>query len=437
MLATWVMLASVAWAQSSPTLVFTASNRGELRPCGCPGAVFGGLAKRATLLTTLNETHGRFALVDAGDALLPAEPIGHSAGRSRRTLSHGILDAMRVMQYDVVLQTPRDLMHPDLELLGDDNATWNGPGATTVDTEGGPLRIGTLTARGLDIPDGDAPLVVLTGLDDADISRHLDSSSDTPHLIVSSAPGATLSEPLLTWTQGNLPIIRPTPKGKEFGLAVLGSTTTVTRSGALQQDGTTHTAQLAHHGLAVQLTLTKIPRSLTDEPEIDAALSRVELESQALDSSNPWEAWVGQSYAGVGACVGCHEDQVAHWETTAHARAWASLEVDGSHERLQCVACHATGFGVEHGVLAPGAVGHMAGVQCEVCHGPSLAHVYDPTTGPPVRVPDEALCRTCHQPDRTTTAWSYEVGLPMMGCLTTIAADARQSTPDAQRNPNK
>jgi hypothetical protein len=80
------------------------------------------------------------------------------------------------------------------------------------------------------------------------------------------------------------------------------------------------------------------------------------------------------TYVGAAACAPCHREQVADWEKSAHARAWASLEADGKTNDAECVSCHVTGPLAEGDAPAAERAVHK-NVQCEVCHGPGSVHV--------------------------------------------------------------
>ena len=106
-------------------------------------------------------------------------------------------------------------------------------------------------------------------------------------------------------------------------------------------------------------------------------------------------------YVGSGACQGCHQASWAVYQTTSHARAWATLTGANKACDLSCVGCHVVGF------EQPGGFCHLAdapafhNVGCESCHGPGLGHVQSPedrsTWGPQfVRQTPEATCRGCH-----------------------------------------
>ncbi len=104
-------------------------------------------------------------------------------------------------------------------------------------------------------------------------------------------------------------------------------------------------------------------------------------------------------YAGMNACVVCHEAIHAGWPKSEHATAYLDIYERGEHRNPDCLGCHATGYGVPGGFADPSDP-TLLNVQCEACHGPMDKHVREaqrpglrPAGGRPV---DEAVCRTCH-----------------------------------------
>ncbi|MBZ0236709.1 MAG: cytochrome c family protein, partial [Deltaproteobacteria bacterium] len=66
-----------------------------------------------------------------------------------------------------------------------------------------------------------------------------------------------------------------------------------------------------------------------------------------------------RDFVGSATCGGCHPQILAAWQSTAHARAAASL---GPRPAARCLACHGTGD-------APAGRAYFAEVGCEACHG--------------------------------------------------------------------
>lgn len=99
-------------------------------------------------------------------------------------------------------------------------------------------------------------------------------------------------------------------------------------------------------------------------------------------------------FVGSDACKTCHAPEYAQWQTTAHARAWASLEKDHRQGELSCAVCHSTGAQHPDG---PKQIGQMLqNVGCESCHGPGRMHSADPQVAMTTTDPPQELCVVCH-----------------------------------------
>ncbi len=98
----------------------------------------------------------------------------------------------------------------------------------------------------------------------------------------------------------------------------------------------------------------------------------------------------GLQFMGAKACAECHASAYEVWEGSNHAHATASL-LDGRPEEKgtwidrtydpECLCCHATGWNPEEayhykdGFIDLKTTPHLAGNQCENCHGPGSEHV--------------------------------------------------------------
>jgi hypothetical protein len=107
-------------------------------------------------------------------------------------------------------------------------------------------------------------------------------------------------------------------------------------------------------------------------------------------------------YIGQETCRSCHAASFEVWGKTGHSHAYKTLADEAKEFNLDCVGCHVTGYDKPGGstvtdVLSP----NLKDVQCESCHGPSSAHVNDPTTAVPVAEPGENVCTACHHPPHT------------------------------------
>jgi hypothetical protein len=127
-------------------------------------------------------------------------------------------------------------------------------------------------------------------------------------------------------------------------------------------------------------------------------------------------------YAGTVACGGCHAAELELWQTTAHARALATLKKVQRDRDPTCIGCHVTGF------MRPGGTGdvrvataRLRDVGCEACHGAGLDHVSAqqgaaghaqgdagaPKAGDMHRQVAESVCLGCHTPDQTGGDFNY------------------------------
>jgi hypothetical protein len=103
------------------------------------------------------------------------------------------------------------------------------------------------------------------------------------------------------------------------------------------------------------------------------------------------------SFVGADACSVCHDEARAFWDTTKHARAYATLTERGHEANLDCVECHVTGYQQPSGSTVMH-VERLRNVQCEVCHGPGSLHAARPEhEAIPVPKPDATLCARCHK----------------------------------------
>ncbi|MBK8011324.1 MAG: hypothetical protein IPK13_08230 [Deltaproteobacteria bacterium] len=117
-------------------------------------------------------------------------------------------------------------------------------------------------------------------------------------------------------------------------------------------------------------------------------------------------------FVGSAACRPCHEPAYRAWRASRHARAWKTLVGVKQSANLDCLPCHATGFGLEGGPSDAQALRGLSSVGCESCHGAGSAHVAMPEhpgyeTSPNI----EAECRYCHRAQADQRAFSFRARL--------------------------
>lgn len=81
----------------------------------------------------------------------------------------------------------------------------------------------------------------------------------------------------------------------------------------------------------------------------------------------------GQSYTGAKRCASCHFDQYMTWKKSGHAKAFDML-TEKYQKDPKCLECHTTGYGITTGFKDFDATPALAGITCEVCHGPGSEH---------------------------------------------------------------
>ena len=116
-------------------------------------------------------------------------------------------------------------------------------------------------------------------------------------------------------------------------------------------------------------------------------------------------------YIGAEKCKMCHNkpdkgEQYKIWAAGPHANAMASLSAEEATD-AKCLKCHSTAAAVDAGMIATLKPGE--GVSCESCHGPgslyksmSVMKNREQSIAKGLIVPDEALCKTCHNEESPT-----------------------------------
>jgi len=120
----------------------------------------------------------------------------------------------------------------------------------------------------------------------------------------------------------------------------------------------------------------------------------------------------GAVFVGAETCKECHPKTFEFWSTTKHSDAFGALQDDpkpNTKYDAECITCHTTGFEIHSGWRSEAATPHLAGNQCENCHGPGSKHVAEPDKAEfrnLIRVTAEqadknGLCSKCHDEDNS------------------------------------
>ncbi|HOJ59068.1 MAG TPA: cytochrome c family protein [bacterium] len=108
-------------------------------------------------------------------------------------------------------------------------------------------------------------------------------------------------------------------------------------------------------------------------------------------------------FVGANKCKMCHNLKkfgMFHddWMQTKHAKAMDVLNED-EKKNPECLKCHTTGYGKPGGFVSLEKTPALAGVQCEMCHGPGQEHIKSKRGGtviPHAWEPEEETCVKCH-----------------------------------------
>ncbi|HEX5135447.1 MAG TPA: multiheme c-type cytochrome, partial [Planctomycetota bacterium] len=133
----------------------------------------------------------------------------------------------------------------------------------------------------------------------------------------------------------------------------------------------------------------------------------------ALRHAGKAKARDGMVYTGSAACGACHAPQLAAYEASAHAHAYATLVHVGRDGDPECLSCHTTGFESASGFDSIRTTSELANVNCQDCHGFSMKE-HDAAGFKAPRI-EPAKCTRCHTPT-TDPAFDFPARRAAAGC---------------------
>jgi hypothetical protein len=429
----------------------------------------GGLARRATHVDRARLEAGGVVQVDAGDFLpLPADaPDPAAAGP--KAFERGVdllLNAYRRLGVDAVTLGERELAAPkDLAKLAkrlaaaklrvlvanlvDHKGKPVFPGDALIDAGG--VKVGLLGVTELVDPEpltkagytlGDARAAAVAS------ARDLRARGAKLVIALVHAPGTLRSRALAEGiseidfvianhhAEENL-VPPPSPPRPHVVTASHAGRLDVRMTPASEPDFEDRELKLGKEvplELGVDL-LTRVPTiPMIDTKKMEAAMAHGDKRIKMRDLYESWD------YGSTKACGFCHKQQVAQWQTTDHAHAYATLKRKKQEKNPACLGCHVMGF------LQPGGTRDIvmvesgfAEVGCEACHGPSAEHVrsLDKKKGTSRKV-DPIICLGCHTPDQNVAdfdpvAAMKEIVGPGHGVPgATPTSDMQAAPPDAK-----
>lgn len=415
------------WDNPTAVLVLTGEQYGYLEPCGCTAGQTGGLTRRADLVRLLREDKGWEAVgLDLGGALR-----NDRAKRPQELLKlETTRAALRRMQYDVQGLGAEELRLGASELytlfsqeLGQDTTAPEFVCANVTLFEersedyaleiprqfrvlaAGGLKIGVTAVVGRDtwmrvFPEGLSVHETLFGFEDPAHALErvvpLLKAEQPDVLVLLSHAGLDESRELAE----RFPDFRlvVTARGPEDGRrepARVGETWLLEVG---QKGKTAGVVGLFADAAGPQLRFELVElngRQFGHAPQIQELMVEY---VQRLDASHPAlqeEAGphpAGAGFVGADACAECHQEAYDIWKASKHAHGYESLitgRPDEEDDEIyivrtrdpECLSCHVTGWDpqkvtrFEGGFVDMETTPHLAGNQCENCHGPASRHV--------------------------------------------------------------
>jgi hypothetical protein len=410
------------WAVPTAILVLTGEQHGYLEPCGCTERQTGGLERRADLVRQLREVKGwPVAALDLGGAP-HLERVKRTQERMKFTTTRA---ALRAMGYEAMALGTEELRIGPDELFAifsnengaDDtspeflaaNVTLYGDRDVGTPLEWKTVEVGGVhvavtsvvgntvwrrlfgesarleqTNYGFEDPAAALERVVPLMLDARPALRVLLSHAEAaesrelarqfPDFDVVVTAGGPEDGALEPETIGQTLLLEVGQKGKQAG--VLG----------IYPEGT-------EPRLRFELVSLDKDR-FASSPEIHALMEQYvqRLAEERPDRTEPeLEHPSGADYVGARTCGTCHMKAFAIWSNSRHSQAYESLATGGHRAKegnyivrtfdAECLCCHTTGWDPQQasryhtGFVDLETTPHLAGQQCENCHGPASRHV--------------------------------------------------------------
>lgn len=396
------------------TLVYTGRFEGEIEPCGCTvGSDLGGIRRLASAIDAIREESPDAVLISAGGLLgtrLPAHQVSNAF----------LLEGVALLDYDAIGLQWDDLIYGSeahravpLPWVASNWRTDEFDRVRVIDRD--ELRIAYLQW----LPPALSPYAQLPAGqhrvfgDIASLGRQLLELRRQGIVTVLGTFG--MEAPLEGLPLELIDVLLLPETREPYGTPVRTGDTWVLRPGSRGQ----RVAQLqlrrgadgiwnlqAHRVVELDNTITEATRFDGWHRSYNDALAEEFRQRAMRAQSDPARGL----YVGNTACAACHEEQIAQWQGTDHARALTSLKRVGKEFDANCVQCHTVGFGQVGGYHAEHARPDLRHVGCEACHGPAKPHVASGGAAPLASVTGR-LCRNCHDESHSPgfdlrTGWS-------------------------------
>lgn len=393
------------------TLVYSSNLDGELEPCGCTiDTDYGGIQRQATVLDTLREQHPTLVLISGGRLLDFSNPLA-------RLKNQFIISGIIEQDYDAIALQAKDLSF-GLDLLLQETNKQHLPWVATNSqvNEGAKLDSQIAAAK---VPSSIKIIRDKTTFSFFNSSAYKNQQGQTISLeksvlieqlkaakangeftILSLEEGDESSNDLIGEVFLDI-VIRP--ERDEFFKDPLKKNNTLILSpgnrgmylGVLQL--TLQDKKIAntydHRVMPLDNTVEDSPRMKIWYDNYNKAV-----EAQYQKNAARRKKLSTPVYASEQACKTCHAKEHEIWSQTDHSHAFADLEQVSKAFDPACISCHVVGFDKEGGFINEFHTPNLKNVQCESCHGMSMAHTQNPVHDKPENSDwtMEQVCTQCH-----------------------------------------
>jgi hypothetical protein len=416
-------------------LVLT-SVRGFLEPCGCQSKPLGGVDYLGALHARLRESFAGVEIVSAGDALFDGAPLTQHSEAQAKLKAETAFDILSALGVKSWVIGEGDLAAGERFLV--ERLKLTRPLLRDAITRIGPATIrlfhGSIAEARALAQKGAGANFVVAGHNAALEARAeavggsfiLQAGQDLKHvglLTLTETPGATRFVDLSPPDPAEIELVEKKIVNVRDRLRAARREGRIADAASLQEklddfenrlrslEAERRAAARAQapppdaHGFTYEL----IPLERTG-PKSSAVAEKLALHNRRVGEINVAHfATVklpkpkrGEAVVVKGAtCAGCHPDEHAQWQTTAHARAWKTLTAVGKEHDGDCVSCHVTAYMAPKGAKI-GATDGLTDVQCEACHGPGSLHAAQPKAKGRIACKvGKERCAPCHTPEHS------------------------------------
>jgi 2',3'-cyclic-nucleotide 2'-phosphodiesterase (5'-nucleotidase family) len=406
-------------------IIFTSDMFGELDPCGCKDHA-GGLARRATFINNIKSESadsGAVLLVDGG-SLTNTKVNAWDTLKTElavKILTQIGYNAVNLGITDLFLGKPfwdknKNDMFISGNVLDSANNTHFLPSSKIVELKG--LNIGIIgvmdanlsnlmpTNTGFLISDVNAvlpaeitalrpkcDLIVLLAHADIATAKQWAFSYPDVDVVIGGHDRKHLFEPEVVETK--------TEKGDKKNIPICFSGPQAKSPGNIRLFLNRATCKVD----SFKYTLVLMDETYSKDVWIDSVLAVGKWQNYQKYKDHPRIALAdtNNTYIGNATCQECHPTQYKQWSSTPHATAMETLKESNDPYNLECISCHVTGWEYETGFMGHSESPQLAGVGCEVCHGPARKHNDKPSRYRLNRIFSEESCIQCHNKE-----WSID-----------------------------